>query len=94
MCSPVVFYVVDPSHFLPPLQNDLMDVVVAIHLSNRTVRRIRINFCWAIIYNLIAIPVAAGMLVPVGLVLQPWMAGLAMAFSSVTVITSSLLLKM
>ncbi len=71
-----------------------MDVVVAINLSRRTVRRIRVNFGWAILYNLIGIPIAAGVLVPLGISLQPWMAGLAMAFSSVSVVTSSLLLKM
>ena len=75
------------------LQDDLMDVIEAIQLSRRTVYKIRCNFVWAVIYNVIAIPLAAGVLVPVGVTLQPWMAGLAMALSSVSVIANSLLLK-
>jgi len=70
-----------------------MDVIEAIQLSRRTVFKIRCNFVWAVIYNVVAIPLAAGVLVPVGVTLQPWMAGLAMALSSVSVIANSLLLK-
>ena len=76
------------------MQNNLMDVVGAINLSRRTVRRIHYNFVWAIAYNLVGIPIAAGVLVPLGITLQPWMAGLAMAFSSVSVVLNSLLLRM
>ena len=68
------------------IKNDLRDVVTAIQLSRATMRKIRQNFVWALGYNTLLIPVAA-----VGLLSQvPWVAGAAMAFSSVSVVTSSL----
>jgi len=75
------------------VKNDLRDVVRALRLSRKTFARIKLNLFWAFIYNLAGIPVAAGVLVPLGLTLSPALAGLAMAFSSVSVVTSSLLLR-
>ena len=75
------------------IKNSLWDVVTAIDLSRTTFRRIRINYVWAMIYNILGIPLAAGVLAPIGIVINPIFAGLAMAFSSVSVVSSSLLLR-
>lgn len=75
------------------VQNDLNGVVRALDISQKTFNRIKLNLFWALIYNLIGIPIAAGVFVALGLHLSPEVAALAMAFSSVSVVSSSLLLN-
>lgn len=75
------------------VKNDLRGVVRALSISQKTFNRIKLNLFWALIYNVIGIPIAAGVFVGVGLTLSPEFAALAMAFSSVSVVTSSLLLN-
>ncbi|MCP4646478.1 MAG: cadmium-translocating P-type ATPase [bacterium] len=76
------------------MKSDPMDVYRAILLSRKTLGKIKQNLFWALIYNAIGIPVAAGLLYPFyGILLNPMFAGAAMAFSSVSVVTNSLLLK-
>ena len=76
------------------LRGDLHGVVAAIDLSRRTIRIIKENLAWAFGYNVVLIPVAAGVLYPFGgVLLSPILAGAAMAFSSVSVVTNSLRLK-
>lgn len=76
------------------VKNDLQDVERAIRLGRKTLNRIKMNLFWALIYNTLGIPVAAGVLYPItGQLLPPEWAGLAMAMSSVSVVTSSLLLN-
>jgi Cu2+-exporting ATPase len=77
------------------MTSDLMALPKAINLSRRTVRGIRQNLFWAFIYNLVGIPIAAGVLFPVnGFLLDPMLAGAAMAMSSVSVVGNSLRLKL
>ena len=76
------------------ISSDLNKIPMAINLSRNTVRTIRQNLFWAFIYNLIGIPIAAGILYPfTGFLLNPMIAGAAMALSSVSVVTNSLRLK-
>lgn len=75
------------------VQNDLRGVVRALDISRKTFNRIKLNLFWALIYNTIGIPIAAGLFTGLGLQLSPELAALAMAFSSVSVVTSSLLLN-
>ena len=74
-------------------RNDLTGVVRAFDMSKKTFHRILLNLFWAFIYNVIGIPIAAGVFSGVGLALNPELAGLAMAFSSVSVLISSLMLN-
>jgi len=76
------------------ITSDLQSIPKALELSKRTVLGIRQNLFWAFIYNIIGIPIAAGILYPVnGFLLDPMIAGAAMAFSSVSVVANSLRLK-
>ncbi|GEN48732.1 copper-translocating P-type ATPase [Ligilactobacillus pobuzihii] len=75
------------------VKNDLRDVDRALALSKKTFGRIKLNLFWAFIYNVLGIPVAAGVFYGLGLTLSPEIAGLAMAFSSLSVVTSSVLLN-
>tara|TARA_R110001599_G_scaffold221395_2_gene419921 strand:+ start:26395 stop:28659 length:2265 start_codon:yes stop_codon:yes gene_type:complete len=76
------------------ITSDLQSIPKALNLSRKTVMGIRQNLFWAFIYNIIGIPIAAGVLYPVnGFLLDPMIAGMAMAFSSVSVVANSLRLK-
>ncbi|MBC7943567.1 copper-translocating P-type ATPase [Candidatus Saccharibacteria bacterium] len=74
------------------VKNDLQDAFLALRLSQKTFSRIKLNLFWAFAYNTAGIPIAAGVFSGVGLTLNPALAGLAMAFSSVSVVVSSLML--
>lgn len=76
------------------VKNSLLDVERAIRLGKKTLRTIKVNFFWAFFYNILMIPVAAGILYPLkGIILKPEWACIAMWFSSITVVGNSLLLK-
>jgi P-type Cu+ transporter len=75
------------------MRNDLLDVVRAIAIGRATLAKVKQNLFWALFYNILGIPVAAGMLSRYGVTLKPEYAGLAMAFSSVSVVLNSILLK-
>ena len=75
------------------MRSDLLDVVAALDLSRSIFSTIRRNLVWACVYNVLGIPLAMGLFLPLGLHLHPMMAGGMMAFSSVSVVTSSLLLR-
>lgn len=75
------------------IKNDLRDVLTAIQLSRETVGKIKQNMFFALFYNVIGIPIAARIFAGVGVILKPELAGLAMAMSSISVVSNSLLLK-
>ena len=76
------------------MKSDLLDVVTAIQLSKATIRNIKQNLFWAFIYNIIGIPVAAGLFfIPLALKLNPMIGAFAMSFSSVFVVTNALRLR-
>ena len=76
------------------ISSDLSKIPVAIKLSRQTVTTIKQNLFWAFIYNIVGIPIAAGVLYPfTGFLLNPMIAGAAMAMSSVSVVSNSLRLK-
>ena len=75
------------------MRNDLLDVVRAITIGRATLRKVKQNLFWALVYNILGIPIAAGLLCRYGITLKPEYAGLAMAFSSVSVVLNSILLK-
>lgn len=75
------------------VKDDLLDVVTGIDVGRKTMSKIRQNFFWALVYNVSLLPIAAGVIYPfTGIVLIPEFAALAMAFSSVSVVSNSLLL--
>ncbi|KAH8832976.1 hypothetical protein DL96DRAFT_1667396 [Flagelloscypha sp. PMI_526] len=75
------------------VRSDLLDVVAALHLSRKIFSVIKRNLIWACIYNILGVPLAMGVFIPFGLYMPPMLAGGAMAFSSVSVVLSSLTLK-
>jgi Cu+-exporting ATPase len=75
------------------IRNNLMDVVTAIQLSKATYSKIKQNLFWAFGYNAALIPVAAGVFISLGLEMHPIFAAGAMAFSSISVVSNSLLLR-
>ena len=76
------------------VKDDLRDVINAIDLSGFTIKKIKQNLFWAFAYNTLGIPIAAGILFPfTGFLLNPVIAGMAMAFSSVSVVGNTLLMR-
>ena len=74
-------------------KNDLSSIANLINISKKTIRNIKQNLFWAFFYNILMIPIAMGILKPIGISINPMIASLAMVFSSITVICNSLRLK-
>ena len=74
-------------------KNDLTAVLKLINISTNTIRNIKQNLFWAFFYNLLMIPIAMGILIPIGIYINPMIASIAMIFSSFTVILNALRLK-
>ncbi|KAI9122493.1 hypothetical protein K1719_006333 [Acacia pycnantha] len=84
-----------PALVAADVSGGLEDVITAIDLSRRTMSRIRLNYMWALGYNILGMPIAAGILYAfTGIRLPPWLAGACMAASSLSVVCSSLLLQL
>jgi len=74
-------------------KNDLNNIINLINISKKTIRNIKQNLFWAFFYNFLSIPIAIGILKPIGISINPMIASLAMVFSSITVILNALRLK-
>ena len=74
-------------------KNNLGSIINLIHISKKTIRNIKQNLFWAFVYNCLMIPIAIGILKPIGISINPMIASLAMVFSSITVICNSLRLR-
>lgn len=74
-------------------KNDLSSIINLINISKKTIRSIKQNLFWAFFYNILMIPIAIGVLKPIGILINPMIASIAMVFSSITVILNALRLK-
>ena len=74
-------------------KNDLNSIIRLINISKKTIRNIKQNLFWAFFYNSLMIPIAVGILRPIGITINPMIASFAMVFSSITVILNALRLK-
>lgn len=75
------------------MKNDLSSILDLIHISKKTIRNIKQNLFWAFFYNCLMIPIAMGILKPIGITINPMWASLAMVLSSITVILNALRLR-
>lgn len=75
------------------MSNDLTNIIKLIKISKRTIRNIKQNLFWAFFYNVLMIPIAIGLLIPIGISINPMLASIAMVFSSITVILNALRLR-